>query len=301
MIGLNHTFVSGIARTPEHQIVAALRLVDHVQRRTLRLPLVDPSFSTVETGEGHFLQWANRVRKDARRGPLIELLLRMTGGPFLDGELFQGGVEPSIIGLPDWLQEMVRRLLVVSGHGLIGMVSPSPTGGADSPSYAGGGRTISNWLDTVAFDLALTDMEPKRSTLEVLREAETQMAGQLLLLPSAIRSAEAWLLDCSAKDLHCALLGLTEYANAMVAGLGRERAAAHYHERTGIPMSQETSAAKVPTRKRQRLFIAAPHGEQYFDMHAKPGNLTRVHIWVAPTAGSVPPVIYVGHCGRHLD
>ena len=128
------------------------------------------------------------------------------------------------------------------------------------------------------------------------------MAGQLCLLPSAVRSAEAWLLDCPPKHLHGALFGLTEFVNALVEGLSREQAAERYYERTGIQMSQETSTVrKIPTRRRQRLFIAGPHGEQYFDMHAKPGNLTRVHIWVAPAAGGVPSVIYVGHCGRHLD
>ena len=58
-----------------------------------------------------------------------------------------------------------------------------------------------------------------------------------------------------------------------------------------------------PSRRRDRTFTAGPHGPQYFDMHAKPGTLTRVHVHVAEetdSEGHRVQRIYVGHCGRHL-
>jgi hypothetical protein len=128
------------------------------------------------------------------------------------------------------------------------------------------------------------------------------MGGQLVVLPSARRSAASWTLDCAPTDLHRALLGLEEYATAGREGLPREQCAARYHERTTIPMSQESAATwRMPTRRRQRLFVAGDHGEQYFDMHAKPGNLTRVHFWCSSASDDEASIIYVGHCGRHLD
>lgn len=36
-------------------------------------------------------------------------------------------------------------------------------------------------------------------------------------------------------------------------------------------------------------------------MHSKPGNLTRVHIWAPTAEDQAVPIIYIGHCGRHLD
>lgn len=139
------------------------------------------------------------------------------------------------------------------------------------------------------------------ATPETIERAR-EMAGQMVVLPSARSSAEAWTLDCAAAELHRALLGLEEYVAAVREGLPRERCAARYYERTTFPMSQETAATwRSPTRRRQRMFVAGKHGEQYFDMHVKPGNLTRVHIWVPHADGQTAPIIYVGHCGRHLD
>jgi hypothetical protein len=50
------------------------------------------------------------------------------------------------------------------------------------------------------------------------------------------------------------------------------------------------------------MFHAGPYGERCFDMHVKPGNMTRVHVWTPPIDEAVPITpIYVGHCGKHLD
>lgn len=303
MIGLNHSFLADIARAPG-RAYRTLALIEHVRRRTRSLPWVHEELAMFETGGGPLIQWANRNMRDTNLGPLVELLLRLTSGPFVSGDVFEGPIEPSPDGLARWLEHVIRALLAVpvTPGSLTGMVSPAPTGGADAPSFSGADRIISNWLDAPRFDQALISRSTAGTPIKVLVAAEQEMAGQMVVLPSARSSAEAWTLDCAAAELHRALLGLEEYVAAVREGLSRERCAARYHERTTFPMSQETAATwRSPTRRRQRMFVAGKHGEQYFDMHVKPGNLTRVHIWVPHADGQTAPIIYVGHCGRHLD
>ena len=70
-------------------------------------------------------------------------------------------------------------------------------------------------------------------------------------------------------------------------------------EHTGIPMSRESGeVSRNPTCKRQRTFVVPGRGEQYFDMHAKPGASTRIHVWTDVVEDR--RVVYVGHCGEHL-
>jgi len=312
MIALNHAFLEGIAHRPVD--AGPFTLIEHVRRRTRALPHVHPDLPYVETGQGPFIKWANRMSRDPERGALVELLLRATAGPWIQGNPFHGLVEPSVDELPSWLAETVRILLElapsVQAPALCGLVSPSPTGGADHPSFKSErGVVVPNWLNVDVFEHDLTAAAPDRTTLEVLRQAETEMAGQLVVLPSAVRSAERWIRDCSAAVLHRALLGLEHYAVALAerqpdgSRWPRELCAERYHMRTGTPMSQETAAtSRQPTKRRLRTFAAGPHGSQYFDMHAKPGNLTRIHVWVFVDDQDVnAPLIYLGHCGRHLD
>jgi hypothetical protein len=312
MIALNHAFLEGIAYRPVD--AGPFTLIEHVRRRTRALPHVHPDLPRAETGQGPFIQWANRMLRDPERRALVELLLQTTAGPWIQGSPLHGLVEPSVSELPSWLAETVRILLEVApsvqAPALCGLVSPSPTGGVDYPSFKSEhGVVVPNWLNVDSFEHDLTATAPDRTTLEVLRQAETEMAGQLVVLPSAVRSAERWTRDCPAAVLHRALLGLEHYAAALAesrpdgARWPRERCTERYHERTGTPMSQESAAtSRQPTKRRQRTFDASPHGPQYFDIHAKPGNLTRIHVWVfVDDQGVDPPIIYLGHCGRHLD
>jgi hypothetical protein len=303
MIALNHSFVAGLVRGPTDEARAALVLIQHCIKRTRMQPIVHETLATFDTGRGALVQWANTQRRDPEFRPLVELLLRMLSGPFVPSGSFGGPITPPIDTLDEWLQDTVRRLLDVAASpaAICGMISPSPTGGADATSYASSEAMISNWLDSSAFDHELVSRGSERTTLEVLLQAEQEMDGRLVVLPQARRSAEGWSLDCAASELHRALLALEEFAVALGEGLSREAAANRYHMRSTIPMSQESAATwRMPTRRRQRLFVAGPHGEKYFDMHAKPGNLTRVHIWVA-TQQDAETTIYVGHCGRHLE
>lgn len=302
-IGLNHSFVAAIVQGTPEEARAAFELVEHVRRRTRALPRVHPTIAMFETADGPLLSWAQRLAADPDRWPVVRLLLSTISGPFLPDETFDGQVTPPLDPLAEWLADTVRRLLAADAPArvLVGLVSPRPTGGADAPRFESAGRGISNWLEKDAFDGELALKSQGMSTLEVLLAAEAQMGGRLAVLPEARRSAERWDLDCAASDLHRALLGLEKFAAALGEKVSREEAAARYHAATTIPMSQESAATwKAPTRRRQRLFVAGPHGEQYFDMHAKPGNLTRVHVWVHADA-TREPTIYVGHCGEHLD
>jgi hypothetical protein len=303
MIALNHSFVAGFVHGPTNEARAALALIQHCIKRTRMQPIVHETLATFDMGSGPLVQWANTQRRDPAFRPMVELLLRLLSGPFVPSASFGGTIIPPIDTLDEWLQDTLRRLLDVAASppAFCGMISPRPTGGADATSYSTSEGRISNWLDSSAFDHELVSRDSERTTLEVLLQAEQEMDGRLVVLPQARRSAEGWSLDCAASELHRALLALEEFAVALREGLSREAAANRYHMRSTIPMSQESADTwRKPTRRRQRLFVAGPHGEQYFDMHAKPGNLTRVHIWVANQQDS-ETTIYVGHCGRHLE
>ena len=309
MIALNHAFLQGIAHSLPSRALDGIAFVEHVRRRTCELPRVHETLAGVDTGAGTFIQWANRNKNSSTIAPFVELVLRMVSGPFLPEERFEGPVGPSLDDLDSWLEDLVRRLLAAPREPSdSGLISPEPRGGADAPKYQCAAAVISNWHNASAFDDELI-ARAEGSAVDVLLQAEAQMEGQLIVLPSARRSAEAWVLDCRASELHRALLGLETYAAALQEcgsdgeALSREACAARYRQRTTIEMSQETGAVRrQPARRRQRTFVAGGYGAQYFDMHAKPGKMTRVHIWTPPVgnAGSRTP-IYVGHCGRHLD
>ncbi len=123
MIALNHSFVAGIVRRPSDSALAALGLIEHVRRRTSRLPRVHETLATFDTGQGQLVRWANKMRNDVERGPLVELLLRMTSGPFVGADRREGPVEPPVEMLSDWLQDLLRRVLAEPGS------SGSPVGG----------------------------------------------------------------------------------------------------------------------------------------------------------------------------
>ncbi|MEZ4226672.1 MAG: hypothetical protein R3B13_37335 [Polyangiaceae bacterium] len=309
MIALNHSFLRGIAHAEPSNAIHAAALIDHVRRRTQKPARVHETLAAFDTGAGSFIQWANSHKNDSDIGPLVKLVLHMVSGPFLPAARVDGPVSPPLDTLDEWLVDLVRRLFAAGDAGaLCGLISPPPHGGADSPRYQRADREVSNWFGSNAFDNDLT-ASSQGSTLDVLLAAEPQMRGQLIVLPSAKRSAATWTLDCPAAELHRALLGLETYAAALEQlgsdgkRLSRRECAARYHESTTIPMSEESAATwKNPARRRRRMFIAGPYGEQYFDMHAKPGNMTRIHMWTPPIDADISPTpIYLGHCGRHLD
>jgi hypothetical protein len=128
------------------------------------------------------------------------------------------------------------------------------------------------------------------------------------VLDSARRAAERWVFDCTLDRLLDALLGLEVYAQELEGGGSREAAAQAYQRATSVEMSQEkANTLKKPTLRSQRTFRLPDGTSELFDMHAKPGSATRIHIFARREASSDHEtgveriVVYVGHCGKHLD
>lgn len=310
---LNHDFVDGMAHRTDLAPVA-VELGD-AQRRLLPEPLrVHPDLSAQDTGAGLFIQWANRNRNDldTDHRNLAELLLRLVSGPFVTdlatedrfGALAE---EPLLPQDPTWLRDAVHHL---AGHALARtdirpwVLSFDPSSGLREPRYrlsrGEAAVDVENFRRSIELSRRLEELAAQglAGTLAVL-EAAGRTATCLNILDRARESARRWTLDCSEATLFQALVRLDVYAAALDEGLTRELAAERYHLSCGIEMSRESGeVGRSPTCKRQRQIEVPNHGVQYFDMHAKPGSGTRVHIWTALVAGR--HIVYVGHCGEHL-
>ncbi|UQA62968.1 hypothetical protein [Polyangium aurulentum] len=309
---LNHDFVQGMAHRADLAPVA-VALQDAQQRLGAEPFRVHPELSSQDTGAGTFIQWAHRSGsdKDARR-TLAELLLRLLSGPFVTDLPVSSSFEaleasPPLPEEPSWRREAVQHLaqhaLTVEGV-LPWVLSFDPRSDLREPLYrlASGDAVaeVENFRQladlTARLDaLATTGLAGALAVLE----AAGRHASRLVILDRARDSARKWTLDCSEAMLFKALVQLEAYATALDDGLSRELAAEHYHKTSGIEMSRESGAVgRSPTLKRQREINVPGHGTQYFDMHAKPGARTRIHVWTALVDGR--HVVFVGHCGDHL-
>jgi hypothetical protein len=214
----------------------------------------------------------------------------------------------------------VELVLTAAHHGLACgrasfILSYGPRPYLDEPIYRAqrGEQCIelSNFrtdCDAAEAEAALSRAEV-RTTLSVLETAATH-AERVRVLDSARMSAKRWELDCDPAVLFEALRGLDAYARALDDGLPRQAAAERYKQACGVDMSQEKAQTlKKPSLRKQREFLVPGLAEkQLFDMHAKPGWNTRVHVFArlqakdqrAPEKGA-HTVVYVGHCGEHLD
>lgn len=325
LVVLHHGFLHGIAhldaaKLRERALALGGSLRSAEQRLSRQRLLVHPDVRTVDTGKGSFLSWGNRLRADPVFQPMVEIMLRMTSGPWvtdLPTDAWPGAVVPALDDVEAWFEETVRKLL---GHGLaytgdragiLALHLETLDQRADGTArYRGpvGDACVRYWRRLAALDDELCRDDSRRTTLQILEEAAQQVGPQIVILDSARRSAARWDLDCAGHELHRAILGLAVYARALTqckddgSRLGREEAADVYHKETTIPMSRE-GGNLGPSRKQERSFVAGPHGRQFFDMHAKPGNLTRIHVWVTAEqeGGSIIQRIYIGHCGRHLS
>jgi hypothetical protein len=313
VVFLNHDFVHGMAHRADLAPVAVA--LQDAQRRLGAEPLrVHPELSAQDTGAGIFVEWANRSRNDdddARR-TLAELLLRLLSGPFVTdlhaGNLFATLEEtPPLPEEPSWRREAVQHLaqhaLTVDGV-LPWILSFDPRSDLRERLYrlasAGAAAEVENFRQFVELTARLDALATNGlvGALAVL-EAAARHASRLVILDRARDSARRWTLDCSEATLFKALVQLEAYATALDEGLSRELAAERYHKTSSIEMSRESGAVeRSPTCKRQREIEVPGLGKQYFDMHAKPGARTRIHIWTALVAGK--HVVYVGHCGDHL-
>lgn len=313
VILLNHDFVEGMAHRADLAPVA-VGLGD-AQRRLLPEPLrVHPDLSAQDTGAGLFIQWANRNRNDpdTDRRSLAELLLRLVSGPFVtdlpaDDRLGVLLEEPPLPEDPVWLRGAVQHLAT---HALARagvqpwVLSFDPLSGLREPRYrlsrGEAGVEVENFRRAADLGRRLEELATQglAGTLAVL-EAAIRFSSRLIVLARARDSARRWTLDCSEATLFHALVHLEDYAAALDEGLTRELAAERYYLRCGIEISRESGeVGRSPTCKKQREIEVPDHGVQYFDMHAKPGGGTRVHVWTALVDNK--HIVYVGHCGEHL-
>jgi len=306
---LNHDFVEGMAHRADLAPVA-VALGD--PQRLLPEPLwVHPELSAQDTGAGVFVQWANRHRNDPDTGSLVELLLRLLSGPFVTDLPAEGtetlSEEPSLPEEPAWLCGAVRQLArhALTRDGVLPWVlSFDPDSGLNEPRYRLSRREataeVENFRRVVQVGERLEELATQglAGALAAL-EAAGRFSTRLIVLDRARESARRWTLDCSEAILFRSLVHLEKYATALDEGLSRELAAEQYHLSCGVEMSRESSeVGRSPTCRRQRELEVPGHGVQYFDMHAKPGGGTRIHVWTALVAGK--HVVYVGHCGEHL-
>lgn len=308
---LNHDFVSGMAhRTDLDPVMVGLA---DTQRRLGAEPLhVHPELHSQDTGQGPFIAWANHERANPDRRPLVELLLRLCDGPFvtdlaIDEHPAPDDADPALPATPEWRKEAVLHL----GHHALSapqvrpwVLSYDPQSQLCDPNYriirGNEYAVVENFCNasTATSRLAILATEGLHDTLSVL-EAAGRHCDRIVVLDKAKDSARRWTLDCTEQTLSQALVSLEVYGTALDQGLSRELAAERYFQACSVPMSQESSEVwKNPTCRMQRQIDVPARGKQYFDMHAKPGGRTRIHIWTEQSDGRTR--IYVGHCGNHL-
>lgn len=331
---LNHALLEDLAHRSEEGDDACreaqrplVELADTLQRtRRLRreydVLFVDQALGTFEVAKGKFfVHWANEHRREAAWGNVLDLLLQLLSGPWIqslkvDANPRPVDTDPSCLHVPRWLLEI---LLIAAHHGLscdrasfILSYGTRPYLEHNVYRVERDGRRIE--LANLRNDQAAADAEAAlglrdvRTTLDVLDEA-ARYTSRVRVLESARRSARQWELDCDPGLLFEAIRGLDAYARALDEKLPREIAAERYKEACGVDMSQEKAQTlKRPSLRKQREFQVPDLTEkQLFDMHAKPGN-TRIHVFAreeaidqADVGKGKCTVIYVGHCGKHLD
>jgi hypothetical protein len=310
------------ARQPVVEIADTLARARHVRAEQAVL-FVHPALRDAEVAEGQpFLRWANQHRANRDWDGALDLLLQLLAGSWVHSLAVDDGPRPtdtvpSCRDVPDWLVDI---LLTAGHHGLScgrssWILSYGPEPHLDQSIYRveRGERQIdlrNLRTDSEAreAEAALSRAEVK-TTLSVLEEA-ARHTDRVRVLDDARKSAQRWELDCDPAVLFEAIRGLDAYARALDEGLPRESAAERYKLACGVDISQEKAQTmKQPTLRQQReLKVPGVDKKQLFDMHAKPGSLTRIHV-----LGRKEPkdendagkgdhtVVYVGHCGKHLD
>jgi len=323
---LNHAFLENIAFAPAEAargpLVEITQTVLRVRRTRGEATLhVHSEFGATDVGGGEtFVRWANAQMRTSKWRDLLQPLLQLGSGPFVhDLERDEGPIPaesvPPCDGAPAWLQET----LLLSGHHVLSAQRAAWLLSYGVRPYLADTHYRFNRADKWAHvDNLRSDQDASRaeaalvatstsSASEILERA-ARLSGRLIVLDSARRSAERWVFDCSLDRVLEALVGLDVYARALESGAAREAAAEAYQQATSIEMSQEkANTLKKPTLRNQRTFTLPDGTRAVFDMHAKPGLETRIHIHARREArlgqatGSEEIVIYVGHCGRHLD
>jgi len=333
---LNHSFLEGLAhhgtddgdeearKAARRPLVEVAETVQRARRtrRTDAILYVHHDLTSAEVAGQPFIQWANQHRRDIAWGEALNLLLQLLSGPFVNTLPVDEGAcptdtEPSCLQAPPWLVEM---LLTAAHHGLAfglssWILSYGPEPHIHEPVYLAGRDERAIELHNFRTDeearngeVALS-LQDAQTTLSIL-DAAIPYTERVRVLDTARSSAKRWDLDCKPERLFEAICGLDAYARALDEGLSRELAADRYKLACGIEMSQEKAQTlKKPSVREQRKFLIPGDTEKgLFDMHAKPGSKTRIHVLARDegrdTSGAEKrrhTVVYIGHCGEHLD
>lgn len=323
---LNHSFLEGVAAAPTAASGLRNVLVElgETLARTRRVRgeatlYVHPGLASHDVGANRiFVEWAHEYRRSPQWRDLIQPLIELGSGPFFDhletdDHAPPEDSDPSCQTAPEWLRELV---LGAGHHSLSCSRSPWMLSFGPCRYLTAREYRFTRADRTAAVDNLRSDREAQsaevdltksavRSTLEVL-DAAANHAKRVVVLDSARRSAGRWTLDCTPERLFDAIVGLDAYAKALDADQPRETAASTYQAHTSVEMSQEKgNTLKRPSVRKTRLFRLPEGTEQLFDMHAKPGSRTRIHVFTRRelldgTGPEEQTLVYIGHCGEHL-
>lgn len=323
---LNHAFLEGMAflglEAAKAPVVELMQTALRTRRvRNASVLHVHPSLSETDVGGGlSFVRWANARMYTSDWADLLLPLLQLGSGPFVhdlerDNQSGPTTSIPECASAPDWLKET----LFLSGHHVLSvprqawLLSYGENPYLTERRYRIQRGESSGYVENLRSDRMAAEAEAtlaaggQVNVQDILNAAE-RIASRVVVLESARHSAAQWTLDCRPERLMQSLTGLDVYAQALQNGKTREVAAEEYKHATSIEMSQEKSnTLKKPTLRAQRMFSLPDGRRELFDMHAKPGADTRIHVFSrAETrdingAQEVQIIIYVGHCGKHLD
>ncbi|HSN99448.1 MAG TPA: hypothetical protein VLS89_14230 [Candidatus Nanopelagicales bacterium] len=332
---LNHALLDGLAHRADEGDEAAraaarrpvVEIADTMQRarrvrREQAVLFVHPDLGMTEVAADQpFVIWANQQRRNPVWGNALDLLLQLLSGPFVTSMAVDDGPRPidtvpSCLEVPEWLVEM---LLTAAHHGLAcgrssWILSYGPVPHLDQPIYRATRESIAAEIKNLRTDGEAREAEAAlsradaKTTLAVL-EAAALHTERVRVLDSARSSAKRWEIDCRPEVLFEAIRGLDAFARALDEGLPRDTAAERYRLACGVEMSQEKAQTlKKPSLREQRRFlIPGDTDKRLFDMHAKPGEQTRVHVLARKEPKDEQDadrgehtLVYVGHCGEHL-
>lgn len=327
---LNHSFLDGAAKLP---LTAATKLrstlveIGDTLKRTRQIRgdatlYVHPLLTRHEVGdEGDnktFWDWASACLRSPEWKSLIDPLIQLVSGPFYD-RLDHDDLgppedsEPSCQSVPEWLRELVLS----AGHHALScdhrawILSYGPCRHLTEREYRFVREARVAAIDNLRTDQeastaeAAHDIAEGSSTRQIL-EAAVRHTQRVVVLDTARKSADRWTLDCPPERLFTAIVGLDAYAAALDSGVSRETATTLYQDHTSVEMSQEKAASlKRPSVRSAREFRVPDGTKKLFDMHAKPGSATRVHIYTLRDPSDDPKTpgptrVYIGHCGEHL-
>ncbi|NQX62891.1 hypothetical protein [Paenibacillus qinlingensis] len=126
----------------------------------------------------------------------------------------------------------------------------------------------------------------------------TKRISKIIILPSAIKSARQHNFHGRYSEVLYTILALEIDLKLLEDNVNDKERMKFYKMETGFDISGESN--ETLNRKRyeaQRLFVVPGLGKKLFEWHIKIGPFIRIHYYI----DVVSHIIYIGHCGKHLD